>query len=188
MGILEKESKQRARRGLIQKIILSSVATAGILSVMAVAPNALQALSMFGLGKNKKYRYALENSRKKLVAHGLLEYTEKGFLKLTGKGEAKLRQLELHDYKIKKPRRWDKKWRVLIFDIREERKPLRDKVRRTLIVIGFVRIQDSVWVYPYDCEDLITLLKADFKIGKELLYLIVEKIENDKWLKERFGF
>ena len=121
------------------------------------------------------------------IEYGLLEYTNKGLLKLTPKGEAKLRQLELHEYKIKKPKQWDKKGRVLIFDIREERRPLRDKIRRTLITIGFVRLQDSVWVYPHDCEDLITLLKADFKIGKDVLYMIVDTIENDVWLKKHFS-
>ncbi|MDO8590424.1 MAG: hypothetical protein Q7R65_00415 [bacterium] len=187
MGILEKESRKRTRRGLIQKVILSSIATAGILSVVALAPNALQALSMLGFGKKNRQKETITNSRKKLVSYGLLEYAKKGFLKLTPKGEAKLRQLELHDYKLKKPKRWDKKWRVLIFDIREEKKLLRDKVRRTLGIIGFVRLQDSVWVYPYDCEDLMTLLKADFKVGKEMLYLIVDTIENDKVLKKQFG-
>ena len=76
---------------------------------------------------------------------------------------------------------------MLIFDVREERKSLRDKIRRTLIAIGFERLQYSVWVYPYDCEDLITLLKADFKIGKDLLYIISDSIENDTWLKKRFN-
>lgn len=187
MGILEIESKKRTRKNQIQKIILATVATAGILSVMAVAPNALQALSMFGFGKNRKYRYAIESSRRRMVTNGLLEYTKDGFVTLTSKGEAKLRQLELCDYKFKKPKRWDKKWRVLIFDIRQENKNLRDKIRLTLIAIGFVRLQNSVWVYPYDCEDLMTLLKADFKIGKEMLYLIVDKIENDIWLKKEFS-
>ena len=50
-----------------------------------------------------------------------------------------------------------------------------------------MRLQDSVWIYPYPCEDLINLLKADFKVGKDLLYLIVNFIENDKWLKRLFG-
>lgn len=187
MGILEKESKIRTRNRKLQKIILGTIATAGILSVVAVAPNALQALGMFGVGKKNGSRFAIENSRRRLVRHGLLEYEKKGFLRLTSKGEAKLRQLELHEYKIKKPKRWDTKWRVLIFDIREERKALREKIRLTLRAIGFMRLQDSVWVYPYDCEDLITLLKADFKVGKDLLYLIVDKIENDTELKKQFG-
>ena len=60
-------------------------------------------------------------------------------------------------------------------------------MRRTLTAVGFVRLQDSVWLYPYDCEDLIVLLKADFKIGKDLLYLIVDSLENDTAFRKFFG-
>ena len=52
---------------------------------------------------------------------------------------------------------------------------------------GLLRLQDSVWVYPYDCEDIVTLLKTDFGIGKHLLYLIVDELENDKNLREDFN-
>ena len=106
---------------------------------------------------------------------------------LTSKGEARLRQLELHDFKLKKQKRWDRKWRMLIFDIPEYRRVLRNKVRATLTAIGFVHLQHSVWVYPFPCEDFIALLKADFKIGKDLLYLIVDSIENDRELRKRFN-
>lgn len=187
MGILEEKSRKRTRRGEVQKIILKTVATAGFLSVALLAPNALRMFSAFGTSGSSRKKEIITRSRKKLVQCGLLKYTPQGFLELTENGEAKLRQLELHDYKLVKPKKWDKKWRVLIFDIKEERRPTRDKIRRTLSVIGFVRLQDSVWVYPYDCEDLITLLKADFKVGKDLLYLIVDTIENDRLLKEKFG-
>ena len=188
MGIQETESRKKTRNKNLQRIILSVIATAGFLSIAAVAPNAIQALGMLGnYGKKKRQIEIIANSRKRLVAHGLLEYTPEGFLKLTTKGEEKLRQLESHDYIIKKPKRWDKKWRLLIFDIKEENRPTRDKIRRTLVSIGFERLQDSVWVYPYDCEDLITLLKADFKIGKDVLYIIADSIENDLWLKKQFN-
>ena len=56
----------------------------------------------------------------------------------------------------------------------------------TLRDIGFIRLQNSVWVYPYDCEDLITLLKADFRVGKDVLYLVVEAMENDKEIRKHF--
>jgi len=52
---------------------------------------------------------------------------------------------------------------------------------------GFVRLQDSVWVYPYDCEDFTALLKADLHIGREVIYIIAESIENDGWLREQFN-
>jgi DNA-binding transcriptional regulator PaaX len=128
----------------------------------------------------------IKRSRSRLVARGLLVY-QRNMLRLTTKGEQVLRRLELHNFKLRKPKRWDRKWRVLIFDIPERRKGLRQKVRNTLKTIGFLRLQNSVWAYPYDCEDLITLLKADFKIGKDLLYLIVDSLEYDRQLKERFG-
>lgn len=53
--------------------------------------------------------------------------------------------------------------------------------------IGFVRLQDSVWVYPYDCEDFIALLKAELKVGKDVLYAIVDTIEFDKHIRRHFG-
>ncbi len=187
MGKLETESKKRTRNKNLQKIILGVVATAGLLSVAAVAPNALQVLGMFGANKKGRHLEIIANSRRRLVENGLLEHNQNGLLRLTPKGEAKLRQLELHEYKIKQPKRWDKKWRMLIFDIREERRATRDKIRRTLVAIGFIRLQDSVWVYPHDCEDLITLLKADFKIGKDVLYIIADSIENDSVIRKQFG-
>lgn len=187
MGNLEKTSKQRARRGDIQKVILETVAAAGILSIALVAPNVLGALQKLGVDVSGRKKEVVNRSRKRLVDMGLLEYDTCGRLHLTQKGEAKLLYFEQCDYQMSRPRKWDKKWRVLIFDIKESRGGLRDKVRRTLLSIGFVRLQNSVWVYPYDCEDLITLLKADFKIGKDLLYLIVDTIEYDKNLRNHFG-
>ena len=52
---------------------------------------------------------------------------------------------------------------------------------------GFVRLQDSVWIYPYDCEDLISLAKTNFRIGADVLYMIVERLEHDTHLREHFS-
>ena len=75
---------------------------------------------------------------------------------------------------------------MLIFDIPERQRELRDKVRNTLKTIGFKQLQQSVWIYPFDCEDFITLLKMDFKIGKNLLYLVAEALEYDRHLRDYF--
>jgi len=53
--------------------------------------------------------------------------------------------------------------------------------------VGFLRIQDSSWLYPYDCEEFMALLKADLHIGKDVLYAVVEEIENDKWIRKHFN-
>lgn len=189
MATLEKEARLKRRKENIQKTILEIVKAAGILSVAILAPNALK---MFGRNsfKNAQEKSNFNASVKRLLDNGLINFkeTQNGkFLRLTEKGETKLRQLENYNYQIIKPKKWDGRWRIIIFDIKEGRKGIREKLRLTLKSIGFIRLQNSVWVFPYDCEDMITLLKADFKIGKDVLYVIAEKIENDRWLKQKFN-
>ncbi len=186
MGILEESGKRRTRRKNIASFVLASVGIAGMLGIAAVAPNVLGAMGKLGLIPSGRQKEIINRARDRLLRQGLLR-REDGFLRLTPKGKAALRHLEIREFKTVPPKRWDRKWRVLIFDIPEYRKGLRDKVRRTLEAIGFVRLQDSVWVYPHDCEDLIALLKADFKIGKDMLYMIVEELEGDTHLKRQFG-
>ncbi|MBI5004024.1 CRISPR-associated endonuclease Cas2 [Candidatus Kaiserbacteria bacterium] len=185
MGKIEESGRKRKRRKDVTSFVLGTVALTGMLGVAMVAPNVLSAMGKLGLVPGRRQKEIINRARDRLVRDGLLE--RDGFkLKLTSKGEAVLRRLEARDFASQAPKRWDGKWRVLIFDIPEYRKGLRDKVRRALRSIGFVRLQNSVWAYPYDCEDLIALLKADFKVGKDMLYMIVEELEGDWHLKKYF--
>jgi DNA-binding transcriptional regulator PaaX len=191
MSQLEKELKQKERIGKTQKIILGTIAAAGIISVAVLAPNALQAFGMISKAMERKRKYEIKSSLSKLVDRNFIKFVKNKngntVARLTEKGEKILRLAEINEYKIKRPKNWDGKWRVIIFDIKEERKSTRNKIRHTLKAIGFCQLQKSVWVYPYDCEDFITLLKADFKIGKDLLYMIVWKMEYEKPLLNYFG-
>lgn len=157
-----------------------------MLAVAAVAPNVLGAMGKLGILPNKRQKEFVENSRVRLVRNGLLKYQDR-FLVLTPKGEKALRRLQLKEYQLKKPKRWDGKWRVLIFDIPEKNRKLRWQIRHTLQMIGFIRLQQSVWLYPYDCEDVMTLLKADFKVGRKVLYMVVDALEFDTPYRAHFG-
>jgi CRISPR-associated endonuclease Cas2 len=88
---------------------------------------------------------------------------------------------------LNRKKKWDKKWRVIIFDIPETKRFDRDNIRQSLISIGFLRLQNSVWVYPYNCEDLINLLKTYTETEKNVIYMIVDQIENDEEIKKYFG-
>lgn len=186
MENIEEKSRKRRRKENIQKAVLTSAKAAGLLAMALVAPNSIQYLKSLGIIPKRRQEEIILRSRDDLIDKGLLRYKD-GFIELTNKGEAKLQLLEMMDWKIDKPRKWDGKWRMLIFDIVERKRPLRDKIRRTLSHIGFFRLQDSVWIYPYACEDWVNLLKADFRVGKDLLYIIVDSIENDKNLRKLFS-
>jgi DNA-binding transcriptional regulator PaaX len=184
MGRLEAESATRSRRNKVRQAILAAVQIAGLLALVAVVPNSIAGMQKLGIITNARHKDSTKRSFKRLLQSGHLRL-EGGRARLTKKGEAELKKLQAYQA-VKTHRKWDKKWRILIFDIPEYRKSTRDKLRRTVEHIGFVRLQDSVWVYPYDCEDLITLLKADFKIGRDILYMIVDVLEGDRVLRQRF--
>jgi len=184
---LEAEVAKRNKRTNLKNIILATVAIGGMMAIAAVAPNILGAMGKLGIIPRKRQKEFIEASRERLVNGGFLEY-RKSVLSITHKGRMYLLK-ETSFEKIKKlKQKWDGKWRVLIFDIPEKRKTIREQTRITLSNIGFVRLQDSVWIYPYDCADLITLLKADLKIGRNVLYMIVEALEYDKPVRSHFGF
>lgn len=185
MGQIEKKSR-KLKSSDLQKAILQTVATAGVLSVGLVAPNVLKSMHQLGLITRPRQAEYTRTSARKLVDKGLLVFDGKRY-KLTKDGENVLRFWELSDFKFKNPRKWDRKWRVIIFDIPENKKSKRDQIRNLFLKAGLRRLQDSVWVYPYDCEDVLTLFKTELGVGKNLLYLIADEIENDKYLREEFG-
>lgn len=189
MGNLEKEAKKQRRLGKIQEVALAVVAIAGVLALTAVAPNMLQLLG--GMGRNKsRFKNQSEHVLTRLAQNGHITFEEregKRFARITDAGQRFLLSHGRNLFMLaKKPKRWDRRWRIVLFDIPEKRRKTRDALRKTMKSFGFYRLQDSVWVYPYDCEDVIALLKAELRVGAAALYMIVEKIENERHLKEEF--
>lgn len=191
MGILERASRKRTRRGQVERVVLSTLAIVGVGLVAMTAPNTLQLLKRIDpdwiLKRDPKQR--IRETAHRLKKKGLIEFVTKNgrvYLRMTGKGKARLQRLVTFG-PLAKPRRWDRKWRLVIFDIPEKRHVLRARARGVVASFGFVRLQDSVWVYPHDCEEAIALLKAELHIGKDLLYIIADAIEYDLPLRKEFG-
>ena len=185
MGKLEQNSRKKAKRKNLQRVILETVAFTGVLGVGLLAPNVIKSLTKLSVISKQRQREYIGSSASKMVKKGLMKFNGK-YYELTTLGEKRLRRWKFAGFKLQKPKRWDGKWRVLIFDIPEKLKKTRNYLTTLLKQAGFVRLQDSVWVYPHDCEDVIALLKIDFGIGKYLLYLIVEELENDRYLRDEF--
>ena len=188
------KTKDLSVQGKVAKIILATLAVGGLLAVGAVIPNALKLLGPYvnksnrGLYNRRSY---IKSTISKLSERGLIEFKKnnngKTYAKLTTKGEHELLKYRIDELTINKPLRWDKKWRIVMFDIKEFKRNDRARLREELTALGFIRLQNSVWVYPYECDEFITLLKTYYGFGKSLLYLVVEKLENDIWLREVFN-
>lgn len=191
MGKMEQFSKKRTRRGQIERAILSTLAVAGVGLVAMAAPNTLRLLKYADpdwlVKRDPKQR--IREATYRLKKKGFVEFAHKDgrtFLRIKEKGRARLRSLVSFG-PLPKPKRWDGKWRLVIFDIPEKKHVLRARARGVVAGFGFVRLQDSVWAYPYDCEEAVALLKAELRIGKDLLYIIADAIEYDIPLRREFG-
>lgn len=191
MGIVETNAYIKRRKGYIQQAILMTVGIAGVVLVATIAPNAPAALAKLPSIKRAQLKARYRTALGRLAAQGYVEFEKrdgKPYARITDTGRKKLEfTLEKEKLDLSKKRRWNGRWRVIIFDVPERRRKTRDRLRFLMQELGFVRLQDSVWVFPYDCEEFITLLKAELKIGSAVLYMVVEEIENDKHLREHFN-
>ena len=176
----------RVRKRNVQGLILKVLYTSGLVSVALLAPNVILAMNKAGLLPGRRQKESINTSRNRLIKKGFVEFHE-GRLRITQKGKDFLAKEDMYMKFQNEHKKWDGKWRILVFDIPEKRRLVRNRIRRALVSIGFMRLQDSVWIYPYNCEDLVTLLKADFKIGKDVLYMVVEELEYDGSVRSYFG-
>lgn len=189
----ENDQSKRLPYGLIAKTILGAIGVAGIVGVGLAVPGAFQIAKLFQFYNKKTLRRYqtpayIRKTVKTLERQGLVRVlTKKGGAKvfITGKGEQELLKYQLQEKRLHHER-WDKKWRIIIFDIEEKRRAARDGVRNNMESFGFVKLQDSVWVYPFECEEVVTLLKTHYKVGRQLVYIVAGDIENDEWLRKKF--
>lgn len=107
-------------------------------------------------------------------------------LVLTDKGKQRALTYDLDNMEIKVPRQWDKKWRVVLFDIPEKIKKIRETMRYYLKNLGFYEFQKSVFVHPYDCKDEVDYLIEFYDIRKFVRFIIADSLDNELHLKKHF--
>ncbi|MBI2609977.1 CRISPR-associated endonuclease Cas2 [Candidatus Giovannonibacteria bacterium] len=95
----------------------------------------------------------------------------KKYIKLSERGRRKALEMELGNIKLNVPKRWDKKWRFVVFDIPEPKRKIRDALRRRLKALGFCEFQKSVFAFPYPCEKEINMIINFFGLRENVRYL-----------------
>lgn len=184
----------------MKKESLSGKILQGVLITGAVCIAASSPYFAFHLSRNfskilkqRKYLKAkqakFDNSFYYLKRKGYLNIEKRNkqvYISLTKKGKEKAGKYIIDDLEIEKPKKWDKKWRIVIFDIPNETKAKREAFRGKLKELGFYKLQQSAWICPYKCEKEIKLLKDFFGLTSKELKLITGGIEEDKDLKKIF--
>jgi len=106
---------------------------------------------------------------------------------LTKLGRQAALTYDLENMRIEVPKKWDKKWRIVIFDIPEPMKKVRDAFRSHLRILGFYELQKSVLVYPYKCSNEIEYIISLYNIGKYVRFIVATSIDNQEYLGSKFN-
>jgi hypothetical protein len=190
--------RERKRKTYAQvKEILTLLVKGGYLLSCFVAPGATR-IAPDVLGSQpeweewKKYNKAyLRRSLKRLEKQGIVAFREdedKAIIRITKFGEQKILKHALEHFEIKKPRFWDGRWRLIIYDVPRKKKYFQDLFRRTIKKLGLYRLQHSVYLTPFDCKKQIDLLKSYFGVKEEVLYFVLDRFEDDTKYKRYFEF
>jgi len=159
--------------------VLAVVSMPALVLIAASMGNAVQVFRQFKTSSRFSERQ-VSNSINYLRHKKLIEYCAdkngKTIIKITKKGETKLRAFDIELIKIKKPKKWDGKWRLVIFDIPVRFTKGRESLRYHLKNLGFSQFQKSAWIHPYPCEDEIIYITDFYGIGKYVEVLTVVSI------------
>ncbi|MFH0803829.1 MAG: hypothetical protein V1877_01795 [Candidatus Tagabacteria bacterium] len=171
------------------KIILAVLAVVGVLAIATMAPNIFQIFGRYKKSRrysDKQLRNAFYTLKRRNFIEVLKEKDEKIIVRLTKKGKQYVREFSIDNLSILKPKKWDKKWRIVIFDIPNKFNMARLALRNKIKELGFYKLQKSVWIYPYPCEDEILFIANFFNVESFIEILTVESLLREDKIKKIF--
>ncbi|OGG29588.1 hypothetical protein A2971_00925 [Candidatus Gottesmanbacteria bacterium RIFCSPLOWO2_01_FULL_46_21] len=173
------------------KEILSFLAGVGVIGLILAFPPAIGGVAAFiRLGRRDYSGWGMRRTLRRLKKQKYISVSEddKGnvTVQITEQGMTRALSYKLETMVLAKPKSWDKKWRVVAFDIPEKYKRLRDVFRMRLGQLGLYQLQESVYVSPYQCFKEIEFLRELYGVAFTVRYIVAARIEDDESLKQRF--
>lgn len=172
---------------LTQAILLISLAGFAV-PVLAFAPGLGYAIKPFL--KNRSYRPSrIKKTFERLQKQELVsmkEQDDKVIIEITDKGKKKVLAYKFDEMRLK-DEKWDGIWRVVIFDIPEEKREARDFLRRKLKDLNFYKLQKSVLVTPWNCKDEIDFIKHFYEVPAYVQLILAKKFDGEDKVRRYFN-
>ena len=85
---------------------------------------------------------------------------------ISERGKKRVLDFKIDEMKIERPDKWDKKWRVVFFDVPEKKRWARDAIREKLKELEFHELQKSVFIHPFNCNNEINFIIEYFEVRR----------------------
>ncbi len=185
------ERKNYNKIGSVQKKIILLLGAGLALGLTHSGKRQIKILKELGKEWQKINRQTLERSIRLLYQSQLIEERNNPdgttTFVLNKEGKKHALQYNLDKIKIKKPTHWDKKWRIVIFDVPVRLKKVRDSLRYHLKELGFHELQYSVFVHPFPCLGEIEFITEFYNARKFIRFIEADFIDNELHLKHKFN-
>lgn len=171
------------------KDILKLLAGGTVIALSFAFPTLPMAVAPF-IVNSKRYRQsqfgqALKRLRKQKLVE-IVHQNGEPVVRITEEGRMRVLRYKLYEMEVKRPKSWDGKWRMVIFDIPEKYKRMREIFRNHLKLMEFYPLQKSVWVHPFPCFDEVEFLRQIYHVGVSVTYVVAERIEGTEDIKTRY--
>ncbi len=171
-----------------QEMILNILLGVGLLTTAIVAPNAVQLFKYF-LPRNSQDRWEVHRSFSRLEKRGFVKKSTKNgddYYSLTDLGYNRAKRNQLDLMKISPQKKWDGTWRLIMFDVPEEKKMARRAVNLALKKLGCAQYQKSVFITPFPCTKEIDFVGECFDVRKYIRIVVAHDVEGVEQIKKTF--
>ncbi len=182
--------KKRLRFGATSQKILLLLLSGLTLSIAGSPSRYFRLLQATKKEWGRINRQELYRAIRRLYESKLIAYKEHADgtteIKLNYDGKKLALRYKLDELQIKKPKHWDQKWRIVLFDVPETKKKFRDALRIHFQRLGLIEFQKSVFVYPYPCRNEIEFVIDVFQAHPYVRFIEAIHIDNELHLKKKF--
>ena len=168
-----------------EKILYYLFLSGGMVAASIISPK-LPYEVLRNYSKNKKFlKHRFNRDINRLKKKGDVRIYRDSII-ITQKGKERILKYQLDEIEIKEKNKWDKKWRLVIFDIPEKQRKKSNVLRRKLISMGFLSYQKSVFIIPYPCRDEIDYIKEIYEVSPYVKYITAINIDNGEIYRTKF--
>jgi len=101
-------------------------------------------------------------------------------------GKTVLDRAALMSLRPKAQKKWDRMWRLVMFDVPTHSKKARDKFAGMLKALGFVHYQKSVFIYPHPCEEELEAVAEYLGVSEYVDIVVANKINREEEYRKEF--
>lgn len=166
------------------KEILKAIAISSIVVASTAVPGLPRALTSGYKAWKKFDQKDLGRIIKRLEKQEMISISTKASqitIEITEKGKKRLLEYDFERIELSAKKR-DGKWRLIIFDIPEDKKRNRDAFRRKLLQLGMIRFQDSIFASAFPCKKEVDFLCHFLNISDYVTLVSLNEIERGEQL------